>query len=349
MKRSPLHETSQTLGARFTNFGGWEMPVQYVSVLEEHKAVRTSAGFFDVTHLGRFELSGPGAQHAVSRLVCNDIARVAPGRCQYTMILNEEGGIIDDMIIWWWDPERFWVLPNAVNQERVMGVFGSEPGCDVRGLQDSTVMIALQGPQAPTAFSEVLGRAPGRFQCETFNWAGSDIHMAGTGYTGESGGEIVTDPATGARLAERLVTAGVKPCGLGARDTLRLEAGFPLWGQDIDETTTPFEAGIHFAVSFDHDFVGRQPLVAQKASGVQRRLTGFVLDERGIARRGHKVRTSGGGEGEVTSGNISPMLQTGIGMAYISPPPDLDLELVEVEIRGRWVRGRLKNPPFHKD
>lgn len=348
MNRSPLHEVHESLGARFVDFGGWEMPVQYESVLAEHRSVRESAGFFDVTHLGRFELTGSGAHDAVRRLLCNDIDRVAPGRCQYTMILDETGGIIDDMIVWWWEDDRYWVLPNAANHQRVMAMFSSEPETVVADLQRSTVMLAVQGPDAPEMIENVLGSKPGRFRNTAIEWGGTVVSMAGTGYTGEAGGEICVDPSVAAELTEALVGAGVTPCGLGARDTLRLEAGFALWGEDIDETTTPLEAGLDFAVSLDHDFVGRERLVFQKENGVDRKLVGFILEERGIPRHGYRVRTSGGGEGVVTSGNMSPMLERGVGMAYVSPPPDQESESVEVEIRNRWVAGRWGKPPFHK-
>jgi aminomethyltransferase len=348
MNRSPLHEVNASLGARFVDFGGWEMPVQYESVLAEHHAVRESVGFFDVTHLGRFELTGDGSKSALRKLLCNDIERVAPGRCQYTMVLNSNGGIIDDMIVWWWDAERFWVLPNAANQERVMTMFAAEPGCRVSDLQMSSVMIALQGPNAPVVFDHVLGVSPGRFRCIELNWEGSVVSVAGTGYTGEPGGEIVTDADTGAKLVQALIEEGVVPCGLGARDTLRLESGFALWGEDIDETTTPFEAGIDFAVSLDHEFIGRDRLVAQMSQGVDRLLTGFVLSGRGIPRHGYAARTDGGSVGNVTSGNLSPMLQTGIGMAYMSPVPSPEDTNISVDVRGRSVSGVIAKPPFHK-
>lgn len=347
MNRSPLHDNHASLGARFVDFGGWEMPLQYESVLAEHRAVRTSAGFFDVSHLGRFSLTGSGAHPAIRHLLCNDVDRIEPGRCQYTMILNPDGGVIDDMIVWWWAPGHFWVLPNAANHSRVMKAFASEPGCDVADLQRSTVMIAVQGPDAPAILEDVLGDKPGRFRAINLEWEGNEVSVAGTGYTGEAGGEICTDPATGTRILDQLVAAGVTPCGLGARDTLRLEAGLPLWGEDLDETTTPLEAGLDFTVSLDHDFVGRERLVGQSTHGVSRKLIGFVLTDRGIPRHGYAVRTSGGGEGSVTSGNLSPMLEKGVGLAYVSPPPEMD-EGIEVEIRDRWVPGRLAKPPFHK-
>ena len=349
MNRSPLHGTIAALGARFVDFGGWEMPLQYESVLAEHRAVRTSVGFFDVTHLGRFELTGPGAHAAARMLLSNDIERLDPGRCQYTMILNPNGGIIDDMILCWWEDNQFWLLPNAVNHQRVMAAFAEQPECEVSDLQMTTVMIALQGPQAPQVFEDVIGTAPGRFRNTRVDWDGGIVSLAGTGYTGEAGGEICTDFNTAVKLVQALVEAGVTPCGLGARDTLRLEAGLALWGEDIDETTTPIEAGLSFAVSLDHDFVGKGRLVEQVDEGVDRQLTGFVLEDRGIPRHGYAVRTSSGGEGQVTSGNLSPMLDTGIGMAYISPPPDIDIDNIEVQIRNRWIPGRLAKPPFHKD
>lgn len=324
------------------------MPVQYESVLAEHKAVRTSAGFFDVTHLGRFELRGPGAYHALQRLLCNNLDLIEPGRSQYSMMLNDDGGVIDDLIVWWWDPELFWVLPNAANHPRVMEVFASQPDCTVVDLQKTTVMVALQGPEAPTVFEEVLGESPRRFRTLKLDWHGEELSTAGTGYTGERGGEICAPPDAGVKLVESLAEAGVTPCGLGARDTLRLEAGLALWGEDIDETTTPLEAGLDFAVDFNHEFVGREALLQQREAGLQRRLAGFVLEGKGIPRHGYQVRTPQGGEGTVTSGNLSPMLGRGIGLAYVSPPPEAEGGPVEVEIRSRWVPGRFAKPPFHR-
>ena len=347
MNRSPLNDLHARLGARFVGFGGWEMPVQYESVLAEHRAVRNNAGVFDVSHLGRFELTGPGARGALDRLLCNDLQRIEPGRTQYTMMLNPNGGIIDDLILWWWSPDRLWVMPNAANQEKVMAVFGAEPGVVTRSLREDTVLLALQGPVASDIFESVIGESPGRFRVADTNWEGQPLAMAGTGYTGERGGEIVCDHATGIRLFESFVRSGATPCGLGARDTLRLEAGLPLWGQDLDETTTPFEANLGFVVALDHEFVGREVLLEQSVNGVRRHLTGFVLEERGIPRHGHRARTIQG-NGLVTSGNLSPMLDKGVGMAYIAPPPDPVETLLEVEIRDRWVPATIRIPPFHK-
>lgn len=346
MNRSPLHDFNVEHGGRLVDFGGWEMPVQYESVLAEHRAVRETCGFFDVSHLGRFALAGPGAPEALSELLCNSLTRIGPGRTQYTMMLNQHGGVVDDLIVWWLADDQYWVMPNAVNQPRVMESFGVFEGVTVTDLQRSTAMIAVQGPDAPKVIAEVLENDVSRMRTTHFQWGGGPVWMAGTGYTGEPGGELVTDPKTAATVARALLRHGVAPCGLGARDTLRLEAGLPLWGQDLDETTTPIEAGLSFAVDFDHDFIGRDALLDQRENGIDRRLAGFVLDDRGIPRHGHEVR-SGGSTGVVTSGNLSPTLGTGIGMAYLSPPVEVGAG-IEVQIRERWVPGTVRKAPLHK-
>lgn len=347
MNRSPLHDLNAELGARFVDFAGWEMPVQYQSVLDEHRSVRAGAGWFDVSHLGRFELTGSGAADALRRLLCNDIDLVGPGRCQYSLALNPEGGIVDDLLVWWWDEGRFWVLPNAANHVTIMTMFDRENGCQVEDLRGKTAMVALQGPEAPRLFQEVVGERPDRYRTATVEWERGVLLMAGTGYTGETGGEICTDPDTARTLARLLTEAGARPCGLGSRDTLRLEAGLALWGSDMDQATTPLEAGLDFAVAYHHEFVGRERLEEQERVGIGRRLTAFALDEKGVPRHGYLLRGEGETEGTVTSGNISPMLGVGIGLGYLAPPPASGAERVEVQIRGRWVKGHLATPPFH--
>lgn len=344
MNRSPLHDLNTELGARFTGFGGWEMPVQYQGVLAEHRAVREGVGFFDVSHLGRFRLTGSEAHQAVRDLLCNDIERIEPGRCQYTMILNADGGIIDDLIVWWHGEGEYWILPNAANHEKVMGLFAEGHDVVIEDLRSSTAMIAVQGPQAPQILEQVLGVKPGRFRLARADWAGSQVHMAGTGYTGEPGAELCVDSDRAADLVSSLVDAGVTPAGLGARDTLRLEAGLSLWGEDIDESTTPLEAGLGMFVNFDHDFVGRDALLAQRAEGVGRSRISFILDTPGVPRHGHKLRGDGV-DGVVTSGNMSPILGKGIGLGYLSAAYDGP---VEIEIRDRWHPIRQSPTPFHK-
>lgn len=342
----PLEAVHRRLGARFVEFGGWQMPLQYSSVLAEHRAVRSDAGWFDVSHLGRFELTGSGAQGALLGLLCNRIERIDPGRAQYTMLLNEGGGVVDDLIVWWWEPGRFWVMPNAAGHERVMAEFAGREGCSVRDLRPETVMLAVQGPRAPEVLASVLGTAPRRFGVTSVSWEGEQVEMAGTGYTGEAGGELCLPAGTATALVDTLIDAGVTACGLGARDTLRLEAGLPLWGQDIDESTTPFEAGLDFVVDFEHVFTGKEALEHQRSAGLGRRLAGIVLSERGVPRHGMEVR-SGTGSGVVTSGNHSPVLERGIALAYLSPPASVG-EAVEVDIRGRWTPGEVVDLPFHR-
>ena len=330
--------------ARFVDFGGWEMPVQYGSVLAEHKAVRSKAGWFDVSHLGRFRFEGPNAEATLRRLLCNDIAKVGPGRAQYTLILNESGGVVDDLIVWKWSETAYWVLPNAANHEKVMRLFAAaDQKSEMEDLRPETATIAIQGPEAPAIIEAVLGEAPRRFRTMEGSFAGAPVWAAGTGYTGERGGEVVVPAANAQQFASALIEAGAEPCGLGARDTLRLEAGLPLWGQDLDETITPLEAGLDFAVALGRDFVGSVALERQQSRGLAKRLVAFRFAGRHIARPGSPLR-SGSSTGMVTSGNFSPMLECGIGMGYLAPPSDA--ESVEAEIRGMWMEATIVDLPF---
>ena len=343
-RRSPLHHHHTRLGARFVDFGGWEMPVQYESVLSEHKAVRHSVGVFDVSHLGRLSVVGKGATDALSGLFCNDVRRFDPGRTHYTMLLDDDGGIVDDLVVWRWDDEDYWVMPNAANSDIVAESIRRAGGgsVDVADLRGTTVLLAVQGPDAPALLTEVLGEAPGRFRTARVG----DVRMAGTGYTGERGGEVAVEADAATAIFEDLLAAGAVPCGLGSRDTLRLEAGLPLWGADIDRSVTPLEARLEFAVAWDHDFPGRPALARQRESGVTRALTGLVMQQRGIPRHGHDVR-SGPSSGEVTSGNLSPVLETGVALAYLAPPVS-DGAAAEVHIRDAWVPATVTRPPFHR-
>jgi aminomethyltransferase len=346
MPSSPLDSVHRAAQARFTDFGGWDMPVQYDSVLAEHRSVRESVGVFDVSHLGRFEVSGPDAVDLVRSQLCNDVARIAPGRAQYTMALNADGGVEDDIIVWWLDDDRLWVMPNGTNSDEIVARFrlAAPAGTSITDVRGDTVLLAVQGPEAPQVAHDVIGSAPGRFRVLRADTPFGGLWVAGTGYTGERGVEIAVGSASAEALWDALTTAGAVPCGLGARDTLRLEMGYPLWGQDLDEATTPLEAGLAWVVAWDHDFVGRPALMRQKSDGVQRRLVGFTTEGRAIPRHGQAIG-AGATHGTVTSGNFSPTLGHGIGLAYVTPPPSAGDELI-VDIRGRSVPATVVDLPF---
>ena len=346
MPTTPIRPNHEALDAKFTDFGGWEMPLQYGGVLAEHEAVRTAVGMFDVTHLGRFEVSGPQAVDVVRAMLCNDITKIEPGRAQYTMALNENGGVEDDIIVWWIEPERLWVMPNGVNFDEVMARFddASDASTLVRPVREQTVLLAVQGPDALDLVENVLGVRPGRFRVVRGNWGDDWFVAAGTGYTGERGAEICVSEGDGGALWEAFLAAGATPCGLGARDTLRLEMGYPLWGQDLTEQTTPLEAGLEWVVDWEHDFVGKAALERQREAGVDKKLVGFVIDGRRPPRPHYEMRT-GGSVGEVTSGNFSPTLGKGIGVGYMTPPPDPGVTL-EVSLRGTWTAAQIVDPPF---
>ncbi len=321
------------------------MPVQYAGVLEEHAAVRERVGVFDVSHLGRFEVRGPGSVDVLRGQLCNDIAKVAPGRAQYTMALNDAGGVEDDIIVWYVDEDRFWVMPNGTNSAEIESRFAaaSPPGVHMSDIRFGSALFAVQGPDAPALVETVLGVAPGRFRVSEAQFEGTTIVMAGTGYTGERGAELCVPVEYAAALWTSLVDAGAVPCGLGARDTLRLEMGYPLWGQDLDEDTSPLEAGLGWVVAWDHDFVGKRALLGQRDTR-EKQLVAFTTEGRTIPRHGYAVTTSHG-SGTVTSGNFSPTLQHGIGLAYVSPPLTAD-DAITVEIRGKDVPGTVVDLPF---
>jgi len=323
------------------------MPLQYEGVLAEHAAVRDDAGVFDVSHLGRFTMVGPGADDIVQRLLCNDITEIKPGQAQYTMSLNDNGGVIDDIIVWRWDNDDSWVLPNGANQDRVLAAFdGAAPDeVVVEDRRSDTVLLAVQGPNAPAVIERVVGSSPKRFRVARAEYGGRPLWMAGTGYTGEKGGELAVPHDTAPGLLAAIIEAGATPCGLGARDSLRLEMGYPLWGQDLDEETTPVEAGLSWVVGWDSEFIGKEVLVAQRDGGVPKRLVGFVVEDHGVPRHGYAIR-AGDSEGVVASGNYSPALGAGIGMGYLAPDPGAAIELLEIEMRGEWVKAKVVDPPF---
>ncbi len=320
--------------------------MQFDGVLAEHHAVRHHAGVFDVSHLGRFSVEGPGATDLVRHQLCNDITKIEPGRAQYTMALNERGGVEDDIIVWRFGDESYWVLPNGANQDEIVARFtaAAPDGVAVTPLQTETALLAVQGPESPAILDKVLGVVPRRFRVEFGEIEDAQVWMAGTGYTGERGAEVCVPADAGPALLERLLEAGAVPCGLGARDTLRLEKGYPLWGQDLDAATTPLEAGLGWVVDWEHDFVGREALHRQLDGPLPKQLVAFQVEGRGIPRHGYPLR-AGGARGEVTSGNFSPVLDRGIGMGFVAPPDAIG-EPAEFEVRGRTVPVVIVDLPF---
>jgi aminomethyltransferase len=305
--------------------------------------VRESCGWFDVSHLGRFSWRGSGATEALRALLCNDAALFGPGRTHYSMLLNEQGGAIDDLVVWRWEEEEYWVMPNAGNHRRVMEAFrNAAPGVELNDLRPTTAMLAIQGPTGPQVLKQVLGEAPARFRTLHVPTTGV-MGAAGTGYTGERGGEVVVESGAAAGFVAELSRSGVVPCGLGARDLLRLEAGLALWGHELDDDTGPLEAGLDFAVAWDHDFEGKAALERQQREGLAKALVAFTLEGRRIPRQGYPLRSSEGSTGSVTSGNFSPSLECGIGMGYVAPPGGQGLE---VELRGEWLPATTVNLPF---
>jgi aminomethyltransferase len=336
-------------------FGGWEMPIQYAGVLDEHRACREHAVVFDVSHLGAVWVRGPGAHATLQYALTNDLDRVAVGRAQYSHSLDpDDAHVVDDVIVWWVGERDLLVMPNASNTDPLVAALEEVAGSHGNGeatVEDVTqtrAVLAIQGPEARERLATVAGAlaAPGRFHVAAVAWNGHDCLVAGTGYTGEDGVEIHV-PAAGAReLWDAVVDAGLVPAGLGARDTLRLEMGYPLHGHELGPGITPLQAGLGWVVRFDKgDFRGRAALVHERDAGVRRLLRGLRFEGRQAPRAGYPVSLDGAPAGEVTSGNFSPTLNRGIALAFV--PPDLEPgATVAVDIRGRSVPATVVDPPF---
>lgn len=328
-------------------FGGWEMPLSYPSgTLAEHMACREAAVAFDVSHLGTVRLIGPDARDVLQRTLTNDLGKIAPGRAQYTHLLDEtDGSVLDDIIVWWLDEQAFDVMPNASNTARVRAAIG---GHDVTG---ERAVIAVQGPHAREKLKQVVPEAAavGRFRVTRFSWNGADCVAAGTGYTGEDGVECAVPADSAPAFWETILAVGVRPAGLGARDTLRLEAALPLHGHELGPGITPLQAGLGWVVSWTkpEGFRGRDALQRERDQGVRRQLTGLVTDGRQPPRAGATVLLGGQPAGEVTSGNFSPMLGHGIALALLPPGTEPGTE-VEISLRGRTVAATVASLPFVK-
>ena len=357
-RRTPLYEAHRALGARMIDFGGWEMPLSYRGSAEEHQAVRRHCGLFDVSHMGEIEVRGPSAAAVCQEVTVNDVRRLGIGDAQYTLLCNDAGGVLDDLVVYRLGAERYLLIVNAASTAQdVVWIASHAAGrAEVVDRSAALALLALQGPEAEvalrtlTAFDLTALRA---FTACTTRVAGEEVVVSRTGYTGEDGFEILVE-ATSARtvwdaLLESAARRGGLPAGLGARDTLRLEAGLPLCGTDMDATTTPLEAGLAWVVKLDKgEFVGRAALAAQAASGLTRRLVGLELDEPGIPRHGYGVWRDGTRVGRVTSGTKSPTLGTFIGLAYVAIAAAAPGTPVALDIRGRRVPAHVVERPFYR-
>lgn len=347
MRRSCLHHEHESLGAKLTPFGGWEMPLQYPSgTLAEHLACRSQAVVFDVSHLGTVEIQGPQAFDLLQQTFTNDLSKIGPGRAQYTHLLNEQGGVEDDIIVWWLDHELFHVMPNASNTSGVLNAIGG------RDITSERALLAVQGPQAKAKVAAVLPLAAnlGRFRTAVGSWEGEQIVVAGTGYTGEDGVEIAVPTVNAVSLWRQLLQQGIQPAGLGARDTLRLEAGLPLHGHELGPDISSLQADLEWVVSWEKgNFLGRDALLAERQQGVKRILRGITTEGRRPPREGSLVFASIGGEkvlaGLVTSGNFAPSLGHGVALALLDPSVSLG-ELVTVKVRDTELIGTVTSTRF---
>ncbi|MGQ0384844.1 MAG: glycine cleavage system aminomethyltransferase GcvT [Gammaproteobacteria bacterium] len=350
-RRTPLYDLHIAVGARMVDFGGWDMPVDYGSQLEEHHAVRRDAGMFDVSHMCTVDLRGAGARALLLRLLANDVSRLTvPGKALYSCMLRRDGGVIDDLIAYFLDEKWFRIVVNAGTADKDLTWIkehARQIGVAVVARRD-LAMIAVQGPDARAKAAGLLPeacRAPSAALGPFFGAACDEWFVARTGYTGEDGYEIVLPAEEAPAFWQSLQRAGVRPCGLGARDTLRLEAGMNLYDNDMDEDVSPLESGLAWTVVLEgnRDFVGKEALAAQQKQGVARKLVGLLLLERGVLRSHQRVSAGAAGEGEVTSGTFSPTLERSIALARVPAAAAGD---VLVDMRGKQLPARIVKPPF---
>jgi aminomethyltransferase len=335
LRRTPLYERHAALGARLVPFAGWEMPVQYTSITDEHRAVRTTAGVFDVSHMGQLSLAGAGAHQYLRSRLSNDLDRIGAGQAQYTLLTNEQGGIIDDLIAYRRGDDDYLLVVNAANVEPDHAALG-----ETEDVSSEWALLAVQGPEALNR----LGTDVEPFTFREDEVLGVPCFVAGTGYTGERGCELGCAPDDAPALWDAILGQGIVPCGLGARDTLRLEVCYPLHGNDISPERTPIEAGLAWACALDKEFTGVEVLRRQKEEGPREKLVAFVMEEKAIPRQGMRIAEGG----EVTSGSLSPMLHIGIGLGYV--PADLAAPetALSIDVRGRAKAARVVKKPIYR-
>lgn len=350
--KTPLYACHVAAGARIVDFGGWDMPLHYGSQLEEHHAVRRHAGVFDVSHMTIADVEGDGARDYLRRLLANDVAKLeTAGKALYTCMLNDAGGVVDDLIVYLLGPGRYRLVVNAATREKDLAWMEAHArgfSADLRE-RDELAMLAVQGPAARATAADVLGaeRKDAALALKPFSAvAAGGRFIARTGYTGEDGFEIVLPAAEAPDLWQRLLEAGVAPCGLGARDTLRLEAGMNLYGADMDERTSPLESGLGWTIAWepaDRQFIGRSAAEDVRADSTRQRFTGLLLEDRGVLRNHQRVVIEGLPDGEITSGGFSPTIGRSIALARV---PAGDYRTAKVDVRGKLLAVRLVDPPF---
>jgi aminomethyltransferase len=343
LRRTPLYEKHVEAGARLVPFAGWEMPVQYEGVIAEHRAVRTDSGVFDVSHMGEIEIEGPTAAELLQGVLSNDVSRLGEGDAQYTLLTNEAGGIVDDLIAYRTGPCRFLLVVNAANRDADFEWLRERElrGSDVRDVSDEFALLAVQGPRALDRIGIDHGPA---FTWEMGEVAGIEVMVNRTGYTGEEGVELACAPEDAPALWDAIIAAGVTPCGLGARDTLRLEVCYPLHGNDIGPQWDAISSGLGWVCALDTEFTGAEALREVKARGPERKLVAFRMTEQAIPRHGMAIE----GGGEVTSGSLSPILDRGIGLGYVPAPMSAPGTELTVDVRGRARHGEVTTKPIYK-
>jgi aminomethyltransferase len=351
LRRTPLHERHAELGAKLVPFAGWEMPVTYEGVREEHTAVRTHAGMFDVSHMGEVEVEGPGALAFLQRALSNDVAAVALDGAQYSCLCAEDGGVLDDLFAYRLGGDRYLLVTNSANHEADLAALGARArGFDVavRDVADRYAMIAVQGPHARAIVTRTLAiELPPRMRVATVRLGGRPALACGTGYTGEDGVELLLDPDVAPAIWAELLDAGVVPCGLGARDTLRLEACFHLHGNDLSPERNPIEAGLGWCCKEETGFVGAEAVAEARERGTAEKLAPFEIEGAGIPRQGNPVMVGEERVGEVSSGSFSPTLELGIGMAYVRADLAEPGTAVEIDVRGKRRTARIASKPLY--
>ncbi len=349
LKRTPLHDRHAAAGARLVPFAGWEMPVQYAGIREEHVAVRTKVGVFDVSHMGEIETRGPDAEAFLQRILSNDVSKIAEDGAQYSVLTKPDGGVLDDLFTYRLGPDHFLTVTNASNHEKDLAWFEQHArefdDVNVHDALNDYAMLAVQGPDARALVQELAnGELPRRFRTARLEVAGVEVLVAGTGYTGEDGVELLVPPQGATIVWDALTEAGAAPIGLGARDTLRLEVCFHLYGNDLSEDRNPIEAGLGWCCKEATGFIGADKIAAARENGTAEELVPFVLTGPGIARQGNPIT----GGGEVTSGTLSPCLNQGIGMAYLPAEKATPGTPFEIDVRGKPRTAEVREKPLYR-